>query len=617
MKTLIVEDNSTERLLLEERIQSLGHDVTSCANGEEAMEICQQAVYALFILDLGLPGMDGIELCRRIRSLPRGELCMILVITGRDDPENFRQVLEAGADDYVCKPVSLELLKVRLTIIERQLQNLIRRKQAEKALRESVTHIEQAKREWESTVDSLSHVVCMLDRQGHIIRANRTIEHWNLGQVGEVYGLGLHELFHPNCSDAACYLKTFLLKAWEEVNQGRSAECEIADKRLKRYLNIQLQPIASQPQKRNKTDSLAVMIVNDITRRMEIQETLSKQDRLLLGVAGAMNHLLIIPDFRSAITRALQSLGLATDVDRVYIFETHPHPETGEPLMSQRFEWDRFSAEAQINTPEFQNIPYRIGFTRWYDLLSTNNTINGLVRELPPTEQAILAAQNITSILVVPITMHDRFWGFIGFDDCHAERQWRDEEEAVLFAMAGSIGGAIAREQTEEQLRQTSSELRAVFQSLPDEYFRLGADGSILDYKINQRTELLSSDTFIGKWASGLLPADIERQLDTAIEQVHQTKQLVSIEYRFSTSDQKERYEEVRLLPFLGDQIIVVARDITDRKKAEEKLRKRRDHLEELVRSRATELTSLNDQLQQEITKRQLAEEAVRKLHQQ
>ena len=285
--------------------------------------------------------------------------------------------------------------------------------------------------------------------------------------------------------------------------------------------------------------------------------------------------------------------------------------------MSQRFEWDRFSAEAQINTPEFQNIPYRIGFTRWYDLLSTNNTINGLVRELPPTEQAILAPQNITSILVVPITMHDRFWGFIGFDDCHAERQWRDEEEAVLFAMAGSIGGAIAREQTEEQLRQTSSELRAVFQSLPDEYFRLGADGSILDYKINQRTELLSSDTFIGKWASGLLPADIERQLDTAIEQVHQTKQLVSIEYRFSTSDQKERYEEVRLLPFLGDQIIVVARDITDRKKAEEKLRKRRDHLEELVRSRATELTSLNDQLQQEITKRQLAEEAVRKLHQQ
>ncbi len=619
MKTLIVEDDSEECVLLEEQIRSLGHEVTSCPDAEEALEACEQTHYALFVLDLKLPGIDGIELCRRIRSLPQGDLSMILVITGRHEPADLQKALEAGADDYLLKPVGMERLKVRLTIIERELHNLIRRKHAEKALKESLTQTERAKQEWESTADSLSHVVCLFDSLGRIIRANRTIERWKLGRVAEVKGRGIHAFFHPSCTDSACYLKTFLFRAWEEATQGRSTECEVEDKHLHRHLNIQVRPISTQTGRKSKEpESFAALIVHDITTRKQTQDALSKQDRLLLGVAGAMNHLLITPDFNSAVTKALKSLGLAANVDRVYIFETHTHPKTKEPFMSHRFEWDRFSAEVRINNPEFQNIPYSAGFSRWYERLSTNNTISGLVREMPSSERALLEPQKITSIMVVPILINDQFWGFIGFDDCHTERQWREEEEAVLFAMAGSIGGAIVREQTEKQLRQTSTELRAVFQSLPDEYFRLGADGSILDYKVEHESELyFYPETFIGKWASGLLPPQVEYQFDAAIKQVRKTKKLASIEYKLPTPDQKERYKEVRLFPLLDDQIIVVARDITDRKQAEEELRKHRDHLEEIVQERTAKLTAANKQLQREITKRKQTEDALRELNQQ
>jgi len=543
---------------------------------------------------------------------------MILVITGRDEPEDLQTALEAGANDYLIKPVSMQQLKVRLTTVEQLFHNLIRRKRVEKAFKESLMQIERAKQEWESTADSLSLVVCLLDSQGRVVRANRSIEHWNLGRVTKVEGQGIHELFHPNCTKSDCYLKKFLSRAWGEIVQGKSVECEAEDRNLQRYLHIQVRPISTQTRRNSKkTESFAVFVATDITSHKEIQDTLSKQDRLLLGVAGAMNHLLITLDFSSAITKALKAIGLAANADRVYIFETHTHPETNEPLMSQRFEWDCFSAETQVNNPVFQNIPYRIGFSRWYETLSANNSICGLIRDLPPEEREMLDQQNIMSILMVPITIHERFWGFIGFDDCHSERAWRGEEEAVLFAMAGSIGGAIARKQAEEQLRQTSSELRAVFQSLPDEYFRLGSDGSILDYGMEQVSELyLYPETFIGKWALGILPDEVERQFDAAITQVHKTKKLVRIEYKLLDSDQEERYEEVRLVPFLQDQLIIVARDITKCKQVDEELRRRCDHLEKLVQECTAELRTANEQLQQEMLKRKQTEGALHELAQ-
>ncbi len=69
--------------------------------------------------------------------------------------------------------------------------------------------IEQAKQEWEVVVDTLPHCVCLLDAQGRILRANRTIERWGLARVSDVYGRELHELLHAHCPDRECYLQRF------------------------------------------------------------------------------------------------------------------------------------------------------------------------------------------------------------------------------------------------------------------------------------------------------------------------------------------------------------------------------------------------------------------------
>ncbi|GAK56557.1 PAS fold family [Candidatus Vecturithrix granuli] len=191
----------------------------------------------------------------------------------------------------------------------------------------------------------------------------------------------------------------------------------------------------------------------DITERKQSAETLRRQAKLLRGAAEAMNCLLANMDFQTAISEALGKLGLAADMDRVYLFENHVETDSGRILMSQRYEWVSAAVSPQIENLDLQNVPYESACPRWYALLSQNLPVRGVVRDFPAKERETLEAQGIRSLLVVPIMIRDEFWGFIGFDSCQSEREWRDEEEAILLAVAGSIGDALARKQAEEELR--------------------------------------------------------------------------------------------------------------------------------------------------------------------
>ncbi|MGB3200728.1 MAG: ATP-binding protein [Nodosilinea sp.] len=188
-------------------------------------------------------------------------------------------------------------------------------------------------------------------------------------------------------------------------------------------------------------------------------ETLSASDRLLRGIAIATNRLITVKDPQQAVQAALAALGPATDVDRIYIFENHPHPETGTVASSQRWEWVAAGVSPEIDNPELQNLPYQEILPRWYATLALGEPILGLVKDFPRSERDLLDPQGIQSIIVVPIFIRDEFWGFAGFDDCHQQRHWDDSTQAALMAIAGSIGGAISQRQAEADLKQLNETL--------------------------------------------------------------------------------------------------------------------------------------------------------------
>ena len=99
------------------------------------------------------------------------------------------------------------------------------------------------KQEWELAADSLSQVICPLDGEGRVLRANLAVEKWGLGQIKFINGLEIHELFHLGCADRDCYLNNFWTRAQTELTQGRTFQIEIWDNILKRYLQINALPI--------------------------------------------------------------------------------------------------------------------------------------------------------------------------------------------------------------------------------------------------------------------------------------------------------------------------------------------------------------------------------------
>ncbi len=131
MHVLLVDDDEDVRRLFEKLLAARGHDVTACSDAESAWAAYQRRTHPLVLLDWQLPGMDGLELCRRIRAMPEGAHSVIVMITARDQPDDVHAVLQAGANDYVAKPVPPALLKVRLTIAEELVRDRARRRLAE------------------------------------------------------------------------------------------------------------------------------------------------------------------------------------------------------------------------------------------------------------------------------------------------------------------------------------------------------------------------------------------------------------------------------------------------------------------------------------------------------
>lgn len=187
----------------------------------------------------------------------------------------------------------------------------------------------------------------------------------------------------------------------------------------------------------------------------------------------AINQLLTANDYVAAINQTLGILGQVTGVDRVYIFEIHPHPETAEPALSQRFEWARDTVTAEIDNPLLQNLPYSAtSMGGLHDALQSGQSCSGIVKDLSAVEREILEPQGIVSILVVPILINSKLWGLLGFDDCHHERHWSKDESTILMTMATTIASCIAHHQTEVALKQSQLRLEQIAAKVPGLIFQ-------------------------------------------------------------------------------------------------------------------------------------------------
>jgi PAS domain S-box-containing protein len=124
----------------------------------------------------------------------------------------------------------------------------------------------------------------------------------------------------------------------------------------------------------------------------------------------------------------------------------------------------------------------------------------------------------------------------------------------------------------EEEIYQTTAELKAIFKALPDVFLRLDTDGSILDYRGPKAPNFLGNDKeLVGKRLQSLVPAEVSGQLESAIARVRKSNTMVAIEYSLPGKGDGQFFE-ARLIPLHWKEIIVIVRDITERKRGQKRL---------------------------------------------
>lgn len=137
MRILLADDDVLMRELLQAVLAAYGHEVEVFDNGADAWEAFDAAPAPMIVLDWEMPRMDGLEVCRRVRNHAAGGDAYLLVITARAKAADLDDVLRAGADDYLSKPVTPSDVAARLRIAEKRIEVATARRRAESELRKS------------------------------------------------------------------------------------------------------------------------------------------------------------------------------------------------------------------------------------------------------------------------------------------------------------------------------------------------------------------------------------------------------------------------------------------------------------------------------------------------
>ena len=130
---LVVDDDPLTRMMATEALREGGFATSEAEDGVRALAAFEALQPDLVLLDVMMPGLTGFEVCRRVRATPAGELVPIIMLTGLDDSESVEQAFDAGATDFISKPINWTLLRFRIRYVLRSaqlLKELVRNKES-------------------------------------------------------------------------------------------------------------------------------------------------------------------------------------------------------------------------------------------------------------------------------------------------------------------------------------------------------------------------------------------------------------------------------------------------------------------------------------------------------
>jgi PAS domain S-box-containing protein len=416
--------------------------------------------------------------------------------------------------------------------------------------------------------------IAIIDPEGHIIDRNPTHRRYSGLTDDELRGKKFSDLFREHSREIE-----------EKVSKDGGFRGEVfwSVKGLKRYIDLSVFSI----RKESGEIICYAGIGRDITERKKAEEAIASRLRYEEGLALLSRTLLTGKETEESLCQALGHLLKASNAGRVYIFENFEDAADGL-CMRQTHEVCAPGVEPQIDNPILQHAPYKQGFNRWEKLLGKGESINGLVETFPETEREILESQDILSMLVIPITVEGKWYGFIGFDEVKEKREWSKEDIRTLQTASEIIGIYIEKRKFEETLRVSEEKFRSLVENANEVIYSLtpGGEFSYISPKFTDITGYAVHD-WIGRPLFSLMHPDDKQESQKWFEtgiRGERERRPGGYEFRLIHKDGSTRWFVTNSSTILDEkgeimELIGVAHDITEMKKVLDDLEKAYQHL--------------------------------------
>ncbi|MFA8300788.1 MAG: response regulator [Hyphomicrobiales bacterium] len=355
---------------------------------------------------------------------------------------------------------------------------------------------------------------------------------------------------------------------------------------------------------------------NELKKKIA-EEALKKREAILQAVSFAAETFLRTNYSEKTVPTVIEELGIATNASRVYIFQRIS--QNNKHCFKQKFEWCASGIAQHLKGDKYEVITDdNIFLSRLDKFLSRNIVFSESFENLSQQEKEFLQDQQVRSLIIVPVFVNERLWGFFGLDECHKERFWTDSEVNALVAAANIFGAAIHRNEAEQELKELNEELegriRERTKDLQDEIFeRQQAEKSLRESEEKYRTiyentndgVILTIDGIIRFMnpkvydMTGYFPKKvIQRPLSDIVDQPY--KEIVKSNLIEAGDTDLNTHSDVMITDIYGREkwfemksaritwenqkaVISFLTDITERKKTAEELRQLNQNLEKRV----------------------------------
>lgn len=262
MTVLAVDDNRTNLHILQVFLKKLGHEVILAENGEEAVRRFEQDAPDLILLDIMMPVMDGFEAARRIKSKPSERWTPIIFLSALNRDENLVEGLDAGADDYLTKPINFVVLEAKLRSVQRSLG----------MQQESTDSLRRVQAISDNVLDS----IITINEQGIIASVNRSTERTFGWTAAEMVGSNVSMLMPQTVgTQQETYLSRYLSNS-KSRTFGHEIEALGQRKNAEQFdITLGITEITLDQQQ------MFIGVIRDISERKRAEKKLHENARLL------------------------------------------------------------------------------------------------------------------------------------------------------------------------------------------------------------------------------------------------------------------------------------------------------------------------------------------------